>query len=80
MKPKEKAKELVDMFVRYADRPLTDSVSKEYYIYELKENAKQCALICVHEQKETDWYIPNAEELKKWKDYWDKVNQEITKL
>ena len=49
MTPEEKkAKELVDQFVKYAKRPKS-LVNKEYYISDLSENAKQCALICVDE-------------------------------
>lgn len=47
MKPKEKAIELVEKFKKYAhSNPSNES---ELFYRILKENAKECALICVDE-------------------------------
>ena len=69
MKPKEKAKELVDKFYPY------DSIQAEtVYVF---ENAKQCALICVYEM------LNNYEDKYKYcktKQYLEEVKKEIEKL
>jgi hypothetical protein len=70
MKAKDKAKELVDRFLRIEG---ADDCGNSYsYV------AKQCALICVDE-------ILNAPQigsgwLHKYKPYWKQVKQEINKL
>jgi hypothetical protein len=65
MKPKDKAKELVDRF----DETLT-------YL-ESKQKAKKCALIAVDEIIKTmdNVMLPNP-----FKQYWNKVKQEIQEL
>ena len=49
MTPKEKAIELVDKFKDYANDFYTDFASQEDLIYNIKSNAKECALIAVDE-------------------------------
>jgi len=80
MKPKEKAKELVDKFIPFAKRPSVEDARFEEYEGELIYNAKGCALICTEEQKENDWHILNLDELNKWIGYWEEVEEEINKL
>lgn len=66
MKPKEKAKELVDRFGKKVGKELKNG-SFRYNI----EIAKQCALIAVDEILDKDGYN---------NDYWQEVKQEIEKL
>jgi len=79
MTPKEKAKELVDRFVK-----LTYSVNKFNYITELEyEVSKQCALICVDEillmAKNDFWRMSDIYLVNKTI-YWEQVKQEINNL
>ena len=70
MTPKEKAKELEEMFFDL------DMYDYEGYVYWMeKENAKQCALICVEELiKLYEFENPN----RGFKiSYWDEVYQEL---
>ena len=79
MTPKEKAKELIEMFIFFASN---EGTTEDGFIYsdEMQMfNAKQCALIAVKEIKEAiDWhkYAYPIEE----HDYWEKVEQEIQNL
>ena len=71
MMPKEKAKELVREFKKYAYYPKTKN--DEIFIKELKENAKQCALIAVNE-------ILNLNDIDGEYSFYLKVKQEIENL
>ena len=67
MKPKEKAQELIDKFLP----PVRWKMGQE----DVKERAKQCALIAVDEIMDT------LEKDGSWNcDYWIEVKQEIEKL
>ena len=67
MTPKEKAKELVDKFLKCKD------LSNSYYILPIIEDAKQLALIAVEELHiQTNKIIESK--------YWQEVKQEIEKL
>lgn len=81
MEAKEKAKELVEKFVKYAD------YLDENLIPDIDYNAKQCALICVDEIMDSldidstvfcDFKDYMA--IEKLHDYWQEVQQEIKKL
>lgn len=74
MKAKEKAKELVD---RFWELDMLDDNGDLYWIG--KENAKQCALICVYEFIDALSFnsSPTAEGLT---EFYEKVKQEINKL
>tara|TARA_R110000851_G_scaffold302743_1_gene460114 strand:+ start:80 stop:343 length:264 start_codon:yes stop_codon:yes gene_type:complete len=87
MTPKEKAKELVERFLSL------DMYDYEDYVYWLeKENAKQCALICVDEILKANEKISlkGLSETMQTNDilcqltdnamYWQEVKQEIIKL
>ena len=71
MTPKEKAKELVRKFKKYAYYPETEDDG--LFIYEINENGKQCALIAVDEILKI--IHTNMEDK-----YWQEVKQEIEKL
>jgi uncharacterized membrane protein len=73
MTPKEKAEELL---LRY----LKVKTHKMFNGWWHKITAKQCALIAVDEVISADWYIPTAEDYKKWTSYWKEVKYEIEKL
>lgn len=69
MKPKEKAKELVNKYLQVYDGRVTQ--------------AKQCALICVDEMKKASHKITQhlpSSWIGKEQEYYDKVKQEIEKL
>ena len=70
MKPKEKAKELVSKFN-------FEHTGDSYTIFQNVEESKRCALIAVDEIiKEMDnVMLPNP-----FKQYWNKVKQEIENL
>ena len=73
MTTKDKAKELVDKFLNEQNN--TEEISQ----------AKQCALICVSEKKETidkmfNGYYTMPKEWQEEYDNLDKVRQEINKL
>jgi hypothetical protein len=75
MTPKEKAKDLVDKFKKYAYYPKTDN--DEIFINQLSKNAKQCALIAVEEiLKVVSFYNDSQAEVI----YFKEVKQEIEKL
>lgn len=76
MIPIEKAKELVENFYKFANSTDFDSDHGEFFTNnELwKNNAKQCALICVNE------IITLRKREGSIFDYWEKVKQEIEKL
>ena len=75
MTAKEKAKELVDRFSEHAR--FWDCYNDE----PLEENhAKQCALICVYELINSDWWFETLEASKESTKYWNEVQQEINKL
>lgn len=71
MTPEEKAKELVKMFLKFADNgdPYQDEPLA-------KENAKQCALICCDEQGKEYVFLNPIQA----KEYWNEVKKEIEKL
>ena len=78
MTPKEKAKELIREFKKYAYYPKTKD--DELFVKELKENAKQCALIAVDEIiKETKLHDKTIYQHGRTF-YWQEVKQEIEKL
>jgi hypothetical protein len=76
MTPKEKAKDLVSkMYVEY--KPSEDDASGVYVFYMNLEIAKRCALIAVDEiiKAMDNVMLPNP-----FKQYWNKVKQEIQAL
>jgi hypothetical protein len=77
MTPKEKAKELVREFKKYAYYPNTED--DEIFVNELKTNAKQCALIAVDELIEFAYNYTDYNE-KSTKEYLEKVKKEIENL
>lgn len=85
MTPREKAIELVAKYYQEFIKDytglacLSDEIRNS--IYNKRETfAKQCALIAVDEVISADWYIPTAEDYKKWTSYWKEVKHEIVKL
>ena len=80
MKATEKAKELVNRF-----RSIKDSQSSDGGNLMFKNEAKQCALICVDEKQKTidkmfNGYYTMSEKWKKEYDELEEVKQEIEKL
>jgi len=76
MKAIKKAKNLMDKFTVFSY-----SVNDFKHITELEHHAaKQCALICVEELKNSDWFIPTLEDAIKWREHCEEVKQEINKL
>ena len=75
MTPKDKAKQLVEMFSN-VKRPMLKGYNISVNMH--PEHAKQCALICVDELIELyNFENPN----RGFKvSYWDEVKQEINKL
>ena len=76
MTPKEKAKELIEMFIFFASN---EGTTEDGFIYsdEMQMfNAKQCALIAVDEIQNTKAVYVNDVEY----DYWEQVKQEIENL
>ena len=78
MTPKEKAKELLDTF-KFADIYFVGGNET------MLQNAKNCALLCVDEKKETidkmfNGYYTMPKEWQEEYDNLDKVRQEINKL
>lgn len=73
MKPKEKAKYLVDRFqyLNYQSNGLNYQVLLEPL------EAKQCALICAEENQQTVSFIDGCD--FEW-NYWQEVKKEINKL
>jgi len=72
MKAKDKANDLIEMYLNI----ISDTNPLDKYL----ESAKECALICVDELSNCDWYIPSLEEHKKWKKYWKEVKKQIKNL
>ena len=66
MTPKEKAKELVQLFY---NNQCSHSITELAY-----KSAKKCALICVDET------VKNTLQVSQVLDYWQEVKQEIIKL
>ena len=77
MTPKEKAIELVDKFKDYANDFYTDFASQEDLIYNIKSNAKECALIAVDEILS---FIEDDRKGFSWKTYYLEVKKEIEKI
>lgn len=89
MSPKQKAKELIDSFYQTTPNeawynPPLGSISIEYKAW---GQAKECALIAVHEILQINWYHSEPEcfddlanEYKEKSFYWNEVKQEIEKL
>jgi hypothetical protein len=69
MRPKEKAKELVNKFNHFHDIK-----KKEYIIYQDPTESIRCALIAVDE------IINNLPLISEIQEYWQEVKQEIEKL
>jgi hypothetical protein len=72
MTPKEKAKELINKYLKCKD------VSNYYYVIPIQDDAKQCALIAVDEiikALRKDLAI-----FELGKGFWQEVKQEIEKL
>ncbi len=75
--PKEKAKQLIDSFKKYAhSNPLHDS---ELFYRRLRENAKECALIAVDEMLSLGSLVGNSLS-DTFYIFWQEVKQEIEKL
>ena len=79
MTPKEKAKELIEMFIGFAS---DEDTTEDGFVYSEEIRlwkAKQCALIAVKEIKEAiDWHeykFPDEEY-----NYWEQVEKEIQNL
>lgn len=78
MTPKEKARELVREFKKYAYYPKTKD--DEIFVKEIKENSKQCALIAVDEVLKSinwDYYEGSSATELNW---WKEVKKEIERL
>jgi hypothetical protein len=76
MIPRKKAQELVDKFTTFSY-----SVNGFKYNTEMELHAaKQCAIICVEELKNSDWFIPTLEDAIKWREHCDEIKTEINKL
>jgi hypothetical protein len=75
MRPKEKAKELVDKML---DKQEYSDVYQERGI--ISWSAKQCALIAVDEIVNCDSYFNTLAEAKEFINYWYEVQQEIEKI
>ena len=92
MSPQEKAKELVDKFMQYADKKARPSVMNNMFsqgsstgvTYNTKDliiSAKQCALISVNEIVQAidfDWI--EVQNLDREHNYWENVKNEIERL
>lgn len=77
MTPKEKATELVDKFKDYVNDFYTDFANQDDLIYNIKSNAKECALIAVDEIIN----VLNGESFSRNAIvFWTSVKQEIEKL
>jgi hypothetical protein len=74
MEAKDKAKELIDKFLNHVD----DCSKTSYFEY---ENAKQCALICVHEiiEEIQKVFTPKLAKLNGTYNYRQEVKQELEK-
>ena len=72
---KDKAKELVDAYFRIVSE---SNPLEEDWVNLV--TTKQCALICVDEILNDDWYIATLEDLIKRKKYYQEVKQEINQL
>ncbi len=79
MTPKEKAEELIREFKKYAYYPKTKD--DELFVKELKENAKQCALIAVDFAMNSKYsFQPMHGGWVGGKSYYEELKQEIEKL
>ena len=85
MTPQEKANELVENFIQFADDDYWET-TPQYELNETKKaNAKQCALIAVEEIKKAHPIIPltymlESEAIDAAIEYWNEVKAEIEKL
>ena len=77
MTPKEKAQELVEMFICLASDEETTENGFVYSEEMRKFNAKQCALIAVDEIINNDGFTRHDDYLT---EYWQEVKQEIENL
>ncbi len=79
MPPKEKAKELVDLFYQLfpLDKDVNTTDSELHWEYNDWQQSKKAALIAVDEiiQEMSSVMLPNP-----FKQYWQEVKQEIIKL
>jgi hypothetical protein len=85
MKPKEKAKELVDKFRPHSHFWVHDLGRQKDYDIEQLENAKQCALIAVDEilkskKQNIIHFYRCGDEFCECAGYWYEVKQEIELL
>lgn len=89
MTPKEKADDIVDKFLDYANADI-DKKHKEFSV-SLRENAKQCALVCVDELSAectqlAQYFVKTFQPeqartiLKNQVKYWSEVKTELEKL
>ncbi len=74
MTPKEKAEELVEMFMNIKKQKLAD------YSIIYHPTAKRCALIVIDEIINCDSFFKTLEDTKAFTKYWYEVQQEIEKL
>jgi hypothetical protein len=74
MTPKEKAEELVEMFMNIRKQKLAD------YSIIYHPTAKQCALIVVDEIINCDSFFKTLEDTKAFTKYWYEVQQEIEQI
>jgi len=75
MTPKEKAKQLIDIFKPNAYRGACEENDELMELY----HAKQCAFIAVDEIIKTIEYSSQADEMSKTS-YWEQIKTEIEKL
>ena len=83
MNPKEKAKELVESYEMYAYS--NTSHNSELFYKILRQNAKQCAIICVDEIIKANPIVPlefmlESEALDAAREYWQQIKKEIELL
>jgi len=75
MTPKEKAKQLIDIFKPNAYRGACEENDELMELY----HAKQCAFIAVDEIIKTIEYSSQADEMSKTS-YWEQIKTEIEKI
>ena len=80
MSPKEKSKELIDKFFSHAFYSIHDLIPRLKMLEEQRENAIECALICVHELIiEGEQF--NHEEIKEDRfKFWESVKNELNSM
>ena len=78
MTPKEKAIELFETYLKELVK--YDFDTNDQYSQPYNEIAKQCAFIAVDEMLSNDGWSSSLDEWNKFKNYFEKVKQEIEKL